>query len=87
MTISFEIPQEIERALTTNGADLNREAKEAFLVEQYRHDKISQHQLAQALGLSRYEADGVLKRHGVALETNVDELRAEGEFLRRVRRV
>jgi predicted HTH domain antitoxin len=87
MNISFEIPQEIERALKTNGADLNREAKEAFLVEQYRNDKISQHQLAQALGLSRYEADGVLKRHGVALETTVDELRAEGEFLRRMRPV
>jgi predicted HTH domain antitoxin len=85
MNISFEISGEIEREIGINGADLSGEAKEAFLVELYRRDKISMHQLARAMGLSRYEAEGVVKRHGVALESTVDELRAEGEFLRHAR--
>ncbi|MGO9469149.1 MAG: hypothetical protein ACLQIB_01415 [Isosphaeraceae bacterium] len=32
MNISFEIPQDIEQELRTNGVDLNQEAKEACLV-------------------------------------------------------
>jgi Uncharacterised protein family (UPF0175) len=41
------------------------EAREAYLVELYRQDRITHHQLTQALGLSRLEGDGVLKRHKV----------------------
>jgi hypothetical protein len=32
MTISFEIPRDIEEQIRTNGADLDRKAREAFLV-------------------------------------------------------
>ena len=41
MTISFEIPLAIEQELCTDADDLSREAKEAFLVELYRQEKIS----------------------------------------------
>ncbi len=43
MTISFELPQDIEHELSTNGADLYGEAREAFLVELYRLDRITHH--------------------------------------------
>jgi predicted HTH domain antitoxin len=82
MTISFEIPQEIEQQIRTNGANLNGEAREAYLVELYRQDRISHHQLSQALGLSRLETDGVLKRHKVSSGPTLDELRAEIGSLR-----
>ena len=36
MTISFELPQNIEQRARTNGADLNREAKVAYLIDLYR---------------------------------------------------
>jgi predicted HTH domain antitoxin len=85
MTISFEIPRDIEHELNTRGADLSREAKEAFLVEQYRQRKISHHQLAQALGLDDDETDGVLKRRGITLELSVEELRDEAASLRGAR--
>jgi predicted HTH domain antitoxin len=85
MTISFELPQSIDQELRTNAADLNREAKEAYLVELYRQHKISQHQLAEALGLSRVEADGVLKKHEVWLELTPEELAAQAASLREVR--
>jgi predicted HTH domain antitoxin len=63
MTISFELPHDIEQQAGGHGSDLNREAKEAYLVELYRRHKISLYQVAEALGLSRVEADGVLREH------------------------
>ena len=82
MTISFELPQDFEQQIRMNGADLDREARELFLVELYRQHKISQHQLAEALGLSRVEADGVLKKHEVWFELSPEELAAEAVSLR-----
>jgi predicted HTH domain antitoxin len=85
MNISFELPQSIEHELGTNGADLNGEAREAYLVELYRQERISHHQLAEALGLSRYETNGVLKRHKVSPGPTLEELRAEIGSLRNAR--
>ena len=76
MIISFEIPHEIEQELAASGADLSGEARETFLVELYRQDRISHHQLTRALGLSRLETDGLLKRHKVSSGPTLDELRA-----------
>lgn len=77
MSISFELPQEIEEQIRTRGADLNGEAREAYLVELYRQERITHHQLAEALGLSRLETEGVLKRHQVSSGPTLEELRAE----------
>ncbi len=84
MNINFDIPTTIERELaSTNDADLSREAKEAYLVELYRQERIEHHQLAEALGLGRLELDFVLKRHKVPTgSATVDELRAEVASLR-----
>jgi len=85
MSIHFEIPHDLERDLSSNGADLNGEAREAFLVELYRQERITHHQLGEALGLCRYETDGVLKRHKVWLELTPEELKAQAESLREMR--
>jgi len=85
MPIIFEIPRDIEQELGRLGADLNGEAREAFLVELYRRERITHHQLAQALELSRYETDGILKRHKVWLELTPEELAAQADSLREVR--
>ena len=53
MTIQFEIPHDIGQELGSNGADLNGEAREASFVELYRQNRITHHQLAEALRLSR----------------------------------
>jgi len=84
MTISFEIPPEIAHELRADGADLGREAKEAFLVELYRRDRIAHHQLAEALGLNRNETDGVLKSHKVSPGVSAEEIRAQAAALRDV---
>ncbi len=62
MSINMELPHPIEEKLK---GDLAAAGKEAMLVELYRQEKLSHHELAQGLGLSRFETDGVLKRHNV----------------------
>jgi predicted HTH domain antitoxin len=85
MTISFEIPQDIEQELRTNGLDMNREAKEAYLVNLYREERISHRQLAEALGSSRYETDGVLKRYKVSPNVTTQEMRSQAAALKDAR--
>ncbi len=82
MTISFELPQEIEQQVRTNGMDLPHKAREALLVELYREQKITQHQLGEALGLDDYETDGVLKRYGVGYDLTLEEFEQQIAFLR-----
>jgi hypothetical protein len=85
MIIHFEIPCDIEQELRENGFDLNGEAREAFLVELYRQDRITHHQLAEALGLSRLETEGVLKRHKVSSGVTAEEMQAQATALRDAR--
>ena len=85
MDISFDIPHDIEQQARADGADLNGEAREAYLVDLYRQDRITHHQLAEALGLSRYEADGVLKRHEVSPGVTAEEMRKQAAALRDAR--
>jgi predicted HTH domain antitoxin len=85
MTIIFDIPQDIEQELAASVPDLNAEARETFLVNLYREDRITHHQLAQALGLTRIETDGVLKQHKISSGPSLEELRAEIGSLREAR--
>jgi Uncharacterised protein family (UPF0175) len=82
MSISFEIPKDLEQQLRTGGADLNDRAREAFLVDLYRDDQITHHQLAEALRLSRLETEDVLKRHQVSSGVTAEEMRAQAAALR-----
>ena len=75
MNISFEIPRDIEQELRSDGVDMNRAAKEAYLVDLYREERITHRQLAEALGLSRHETDGILKRHKVSPNVTAEEMR------------
>ena len=65
MSITFQLPEAVEQHLRKEFSDLNQAAKEAALVELYRQGKITHFELGQALGLSRCDTDGLLKRHGV----------------------
>jgi hypothetical protein len=65
MTLKIEIPTEVEQKLRAQSPDLDKEAKEALLVELYRQDKLTHHELSLALGLERFETDALLKRHNV----------------------
>lgn len=77
MTVCFEVPEQVERRLRVDGVDADAAAREAFLVDLYRRERLTHHELGQALGLSRYETDGVLKRHDVPLDLTMEELEAQ----------
>jgi Uncharacterised protein family (UPF0175) len=85
MNISFEIPSEIEQELRSDGLDMNRAAKEAYLVNLYREERISHRQLGVALGLSRYDTDGLLKRYKVSPNVTAEEMCAQAAALRDTR--
>ena len=65
MTISFELPQNIERMIRAEGKDLARDAKEAYLIEQYRRGLLKVYDLGQALDLDRFEVTALLKHHDI----------------------
>lgn len=85
MPVMFELPGDIERNLRHQLGDLDQAAKEAALVELYRQELLTNHDLAQALGLSRLEVDALLKKHNVTedlltveeFERQVDDLKRE----------
>ena len=85
MTISFEIPTEIEQQIRTNGVDPNREAKEVYLMEQYRQAKITHRQLQEALSLSFHETEHLLKQRGMGQDQDIEEFGAGRDLLKKVR--
>jgi Uncharacterised protein family (UPF0175) len=85
MTISFEIPQEIEQQIRTDGVDLDRDAKEVYLMEQYRQAKITHRQLEEALDLSFHEVEQLLKQRDMGQDLDIEEFEAGREFLRKGR--
>jgi uncharacterized protein UPF0175 len=76
MTIAFEIPHDIEQQIRTSGADLNRDAKEVYLMEQYRQAKITHRQLEEALNLSFHETELLLKQRGLGQDFDIEDFKA-----------
>ena len=85
MNISFEIPKDIEQQIRTGDEDLSREAKEVYLMEQFRQAKLSHRQLQDALGLSFQETEELLKRRGLGQDIDADAFEAGRERLRKAR--
>jgi predicted HTH domain antitoxin len=73
MAVTIQIPADVEQRLCAEDPDLEATAREAMLVELYRQDRLSHHELSQAMGLDRFETDGLLKRHGVTEDLPTNE--------------
>ncbi|MGE0392890.1 MAG: UPF0175 family protein [Vicinamibacterales bacterium] len=86
MKIALDLPDVVARQLAGESQDLSRAALEALAIDAYRMDRITGHQLRELLDLpSRYELDGLLKRHGVPLEYTIDDFEHESETSARLR--
>jgi hypothetical protein len=83
MTISFELPHDIEQQVRAEVADLNREAREVYLMEQYRQARITHRQLEEALALGFHETEVLLKRRGMGQDLDAEEFEAGRELLRK----
>lgn len=84
MQITVELPDDI-----ASHPDPGREALEALAIEGYRSEKLTHHQAARLLGMTRFEFDGFLKErqiydHAYSMEdlerdlADLDKLRAKG---------
>jgi hypothetical protein len=85
MNISFELPQDIEQQLLKGGVDPNREAKEVYLMEQFRQAKITHRQLQDALDLSFHETEQLLKQRGLGQDLDTQEFDAGRNLLSKAR--
>jgi hypothetical protein len=65
MSVTFDLPADIESRLRELVGDLNQAAKEAAVVELYRQSRLSHNELGLALGLDRFEVEALLKKHNV----------------------
>jgi hypothetical protein len=83
MAVTFDIPAPLEEQLRRSLGNLDQEAKEAALVGLYRQNKLTHHELSQALGTHRIETDAVLRKHNVTEDLpSADEFRDELDTIR-----
>lgn len=84
MSVTIELPEEIERQLETEWGNLPRRALEAVALEGYRSGALTLAQLRRILRFeTRVEADAFLKQHGVYLGYSVEDLQRDRETLGR----
>ena len=79
MQITVELPDEMARQMIPAGHNPARTALEDMAVEAYRAHRLTEHQLANLLGMGRYELDGFLKGREVWLEPTMADLQQEVE--------
>jgi len=85
MSVAFDLPADVEQILRRQFQNFDQAAKEAALVELYKQNKLTHYQLSQALGLTRFETDGVLKQHNVVEDLpSPDELEDDLQRLRQL---
>jgi predicted HTH domain antitoxin len=73
MSLTIQLPLEIEQELRRELGDIDQAAKEALLVELYRQDKLTHRQLSLALEMDRFEIDALLKKHNVTEDLPTDD--------------
>jgi hypothetical protein len=76
----------MEKELRAGGVDVDAAAREAFLVDLYRQGRIARRDLAEVLGLDRFETEAVLKRHHVTEDLpSAEEILADARRLESLR--
>lgn len=83
--VHIDLPQEIEERLRRECGDLDSLAREAMGVELYRQGRLTHVQLSRLLELSRYDTDGVLKRHGVYYNLTATDVLRDAEISQQAR--
>ncbi len=85
LTVTIELPPEVEQQLAHDIAGLSADTREALAVQLFRRGKINHRQLSSVLGVDRFSTDAVLKRYNV--EENAlsrADIDSDSETLRRV---
>jgi hypothetical protein len=86
MKITFEVPPNIEQRVRMEGANPSREAKEAYLINLYRQERISHDELGEALGLGFHQTQQLIKEHDAGDDFTLEEFEEERTVLRELER-
>lgn len=65
MSVCIDLSPGLEEQLRRDVHNLDQTAKESLLVNLYRCQTITHHELAESLGLDRFEVEALLGRYGV----------------------
>ena len=63
--LTFKLPPGAEQRLRAESPDLTAAVREGFAVNLFRRGILTHAELAETLGLDRFETDALLKRHEV----------------------
>jgi hypothetical protein len=78
MQVTIELPEGVAELLAElwggDSQDVSRAVLEAVVVTAVRDARLSRAQGRQMLGVSRYEMDGVLSRHGIGSWATVESV-------------
>ena len=61
MSITLDLPSDVERRLRKAIPNLDTEAREAVALDLFRKQSITHYELGQMLGLDRFQTDTLLK--------------------------
>lgn len=85
MKITIEIPDTMQQSLKEQfGQHLDQAATEALAIAWYQAEKLSIGQVAELLGISVYEAQGLMKQRQVEAPYSVVDFEDDRDTLRRV---
>jgi predicted HTH domain antitoxin len=88
ITLTVNLPPEIEQQLQAESGDLPSAVRESFAINLFRRGILTHHELGQVLDLDRFETDALLKRNDVTeyalTHEDIDaDVRSLREFLGR----
>jgi len=80
MQLHLNVPEEIARNFGDDIRSVERPALEALALEGIRSGSLSRGQVRRLLGLqTRYDVDGFLKAHGLAVQESLEEVQRDRE--------
>ena len=86
MQVTFDIPDTMAAQLTAAGKDPARAALEAFVIDGYRTQQLSEGQIRRMLGYgTRMQVHALLKEHGVPLHYSLEDFEQDMETSRSLR--
>ena len=85
MRFTVDIPTQIADLFGRLNSDVSSAIRESALIELYRRDQITHHELALTLGIDRFATDALLNKHGVHEDlATVEDHLSQVDHLRRL---
>ena len=85
MEVTLKIPDDVAHLVATNGKDVSRVALEAFALEGYRSEALTENEVRQMLGFdTNLQVHAFLKEHGVHLQYSLADLEEDDAAARKL---